>query len=178
MSYNVIENYKLRMYGMHQYFTIDAPYCFEKAFESVISKKQYHINTAWVKIPKNLMVSTCCCFSPLMHMHTDYMMKNLNGVQPSVSFNVVPNKATTHVIVSWLKEHDRMASWFKDALNDNEELELLINQFSFGETEDTCISPELWENLNEEDRCLISKAVGYSRIFDAPAPLPRVIRLK
>lgn len=174
---DAIENYRLKMYGMFQYLQTDAPHYFERAFESVTSKEQYHINTAWVEIPKNIMVSTSCCFSPLMHMHTEYMMENLDDVQPAVSFNVVPNAESTHVIVSWLKEHDDIANWFKDALNDNEELELLINQLSFGETEDTCISPDLWENLEEDERLLISKAVGHSRIIGEPAPLPRVICL-
>lgn len=172
-----IENYHLKMRGMLQYLEKDAPYYFEKIFDSVKEKDGSTLKTAWVEISKNIMISTSCCFSPLLHMHIEYMISNQDCIQPSVSFSVVPNRDTTHVIVSWLEEHDDIAGWFKDALTDKIELELLINQFSFGETEDTCISPELWENLNDCERSLVSRAAGYTRIIEKPAPLPRIIKL-
>lgn len=177
LSAKVRDNYALKMYGIAQYLTYDAPYYFEESFKSLTMNNYSGIESAWIEIPKNIQVSVSCCISPLMYMHIDYMEENHHEIQPSVTFSVVPNSQTTHVVVTWLKKHSDLASWFHDALKDESELKFLINQCIFGESEDTCISPVLWESLSEEERNMVTKAVGFTRELEVPAPLPKVVKL-
>lgn len=177
LSLDLKRTYAAKMKGIHQFLTYDASHYFEVLFSALIAKDFNYIESSWVEIPKNLQVSVSCCMSPLMHMHTSYMEANHEKVQPAVSFSVVPNSNSTHVTVSWLKEDSHLASWFHEAINDPSKVESLINQCIFGESEDTCISPILWEGLSEEERLSISKAVGFTRELEVPAPLPRVVTL-
>lgn len=174
----VIENYRSRMAGIYQYLKFDAPFFFEKLFNALAHKEFDGIESSWVNIPVNLMVSLSCCMSPLMGRHIEYMEKNPDNIQPMVSFSVVPNISSTHVVVSWLREHSDLSSWMGSMLCNSDELEDFINQCIFGESEDVCISPFLWESLSDADQCLLAQAVSFTRGLEMPALLPRVVRLK
>lgn len=177
LTQEVLRVHSLKMRGIEEYLKIDAPYYLNNAFKSITSNQYKNIQSAWVEIPKNLQVSVSCCLSPLLNHHIDYMSENQDEVQPSVSFSVIPNDNSTHVVVSWFKTHSKLAYWFKEALADKRELELLINQCVFGESEDTCLSPSLWTSLSTEEQTMIKQAVGFTRELELPAPLPRVVKL-
>lgn len=177
LTYDVKRNYEAKMIGISQYLELDAPYYFDTTFKALTSPTYDGLKSAWIEIPKNLLVSVSCCVSPLMHRHIDYMTDNHNDVQPAVSFSVVPNSKSTHVVVTWLNEHSDLSSWFREALNSDKELELLINQCVFGESEDTCISPTIWSKLSAEEKTLVEQAVGYTRELEMPAPIPAVVKL-
>jgi len=173
----VFEMYRLRMIGIRQYLEMDSPYYFNILFNALKNKQFDVIQSTWVVIPKNIMISSSCCMSPLMTKHTEYMENNHEKIQPSVTFSVIPNSKMTHVVTSWLNEHDDISNWFKDAVTDSIELELLINQCAFGETEDTCISPVLWDSLSATDKEMVTRAVAFTRKLETPAPLPTIIKL-
>ena len=168
---------KKSLNGLEHYLKNEGAYALEKALDATTTDPEEKIRTSWIEIEKKLPISTACTFSPLMQFQTRYMEENPSENPPFVSFNIVPNEKTTHVVVSWLPEHDEYSQWLDDALNDKMELELLINQFPFGESEDTCISPSLWEQVSSDNQQLICAAIGYSRLYEQAATLPHVVKL-
>ncbi len=166
-----------RLGGMDVYLSHDAPFYFRKIFTALERQSFIEFESAWVVVPARLPVSTSCCMSPLMHSHIQYMESRPGIIQPNVSFSIVPTRDETHIVVTWLREHSSLASWFREALADPVELEMMLNQLAFGETEDTCISPDFWETLSMQDQELLAQAAGYTRYAERPAPVPRVIRL-
>lgn len=177
LSQESLENYHLRMEGINYFLTFDAPYYFKRLFEALTKNEYGGIKSAWVEIPKNILVSVSCCMSPLMHQHIDYMVEHQESAQPAVSFSVVPNQSSTHVAVSWLKEHSELSSWIGESLGNPKQLEGIINQSIFGESEDTCIAPILWESLSNAEQGLVAQAAGFTRELEIPAPVPRVVKL-
>lgn len=163
--------------GIGHFLENDGAHMMERAFECIYKDGGSDIVSAWVEIPHNIQISSSCTFSPLAHFHAAILSDYSGKCLPFVSLSVVPNSNSTHVVISWLKEHHEYSSWIHDVVTNNEELEMWLNQFSLGESEDTCISPALWNKLSEDQKTLISDAVGYSRIYEHAAPVPRLIEL-
>jgi hypothetical protein len=130
--------------GRAAFFRQDAPYYMDAVFGILGSKDYSKLTTEWKVVDKNLGISSCCVFSPLLENHEDYMRKTWGQPQPLVSFNLVPSGAGTHVVSSWFSNCASHCAWITSEMSSPDGLELFINRGAFAESEDTCIRPSLW----------------------------------
>lgn len=131
--------------GMQHFLDFDGPFYLKAAFDT-LGKNLDQLMTEWVIAPKNLMASCCCCLSPLRDNHIDYKIMHPDEPGPLVTFNLVPEHNQTHIIISWLKQDSKPTAWIRESVADAASLERLINECAIAESEDTCFSPNLWEN--------------------------------
>jgi len=90
------------------------------------------------------------------------MRINIDKPQPLMSFNLVYEPNRTHVIVSWLQEHKNLTAWVPPYFTSNSKLEEFVNIASFGESEDTCLHPDLWEAAGEDLRREVLHAMRHN----------------
>lgn len=137
----------------------DGPYYFSVLF-GVIEERSYEkVCMTWKAIDKNVGLSCCCIFSPLLENHDDYMKKHWDEPQPLVNFNLVPESGQTHVVAVWLDDVEALCQWIRDEVKDDDRLEAFINKCAFEESEDTCVRPSLWESLSPADRKSVELAM-------------------
>jgi hypothetical protein len=112
------------------------------------------INFDWKVFESNLGVSCCSCIDigENVHIETARPIR-----RPSLSLSVVPTKEGTHVIFAWLKEDELYARRYISSLWERPTAEAL-NRLLFLDSEDTCISPDLWETASEEERYTVGRA--------------------
>jgi len=139
--------------GQELYLRRDGSYYLRQAFEMFNDGETSELVTQWYVVPKNLQISTCICVNPLLEEYgTDPSGLREDRIQPNLTFNIIPEQNQTHIVASWLPEHDSACSWVSDAFQSERYLELLVNRFAFCESEETCVNPSFWESLPEETR--------------------------
>ncbi|HFQ4970707.1 TPA: hypothetical protein ACGUUK_004443 [Vibrio vulnificus] len=102
-----------------------------------------------IEIDKNLGVSC----SAMINMHLDRYFEFLDVYDdyiPSFSFNVIPFKDKTYIILTWLKKNDK---FMKDILlYSGFDFDNFLNRLVFCESEDVCVNPTLWESIDDETK--------------------------
>ncbi|WP_063704706.1 hypothetical protein [Pseudoalteromonas gelatinilytica] len=117
-----------------------------KSLMSVIEKQSYdEIETIWHVVPRNLGVSCSSCISLYDGIAEDFYMQSNNGELPTFTFDVIPSKLETIIVITWLKKFDYYSKWLKDAKDNLSDFERLINRFIFFDSEDICIDPALFK---------------------------------
>lgn len=125
-------------------------------------------------IPRNIGLSTSCVFSPL-DFSGRRRAEASSGVQPLVSFNIVPSSFDTLVIASVRSKHAELAQWIAEDLADDMALETLIHRCAFAESEDTCVNPDLWELLSEEKQEAVRHAMEHELHRGPIHGMPRIV---
>lgn len=172
---NIREIYELQLKGINKFIETDLPYYLDAAFSQYNDPSIDRIKTKWIVIDKNVLASSCTAFSPIR----DYKARCYNAYygNPQVlfSFNLVPANGKTHVVVSWLTEHDSYSDWIMESMK--QELESFINYVAICESEDICIGPRLW---NDTDKLTQEKIfhVMEPELYRGPiSELPKLIRI-
>jgi len=148
--------------GMDHFVDDEAPVSFQKLFTALKDSKFDVVNYWWKSIPKNIGISSSCCFSPLFDKFHEHRLANWNDPQAIVSFNVIPSTKKTEVILVWLNEFNELINWIKNYDSSNRKIESLINHCAFSESEDTCINVRLWEETPSSKQNEILNAMGHS----------------
>lgn len=102
--------------------------------------------------------------------------QNIGKLWPFIAFNIVPSESRTLVSYSSLSDFSSETKQFYSDLGNNLQEERL-NTHAFTESEDTCISPRLWEGLNTEERNVLNEHALSDGAHDVASRLPRVIKL-
>lgn len=164
----------LSLVGRNKFIEIDMPFLLENSYKAYQEPESGIIETHWVFIPKIIKASTCTVFSPIRNFK-ERIDNQTNGVQALSTFNLIPTKVGTHVVVSWFKIHDAYNNWIKDALVSD--IEHFINYITICESEDICIGPELWRDVDIFTRDQVFHAMKHE-VYRGPLHgVPRVIRI-
>ncbi len=155
----------------------DWPYYSEFAFSSLANGDFSNLRTVWRVVDKNIGISNCCIYSPLLDDHDRYMEENWDLPQPANSFNLVPTVAQTHVITSWIGNCVADSNWVIEETNTNKGLEVYINRCGFAESADICLRPSLWESLSFEKRREAEFAMAPNFIRGPLDPIPIIIEI-
>ena len=134
--------------GMKLFVDFDGPFYLNAAFEALKTNPDWLV-TEWQIFPKNIMVSSSCCFSPLGDVHVDYKIKHREEREPGplITFNLIPEENQTHIVVSWHQKDSKYTAWVRESMSNRARLELFINQCVIAESEDTCFNPDLWDSI-------------------------------
>lgn len=171
----LIHNIRLQKMGQMKFIENDAKHYLKTAFEYCKNPHSKLVKTKWVVIPKTLKASCCTVFSP----HTDPAEKLKEAIgtpnQAMTTFNLVPTVDRTHVVVSWLSEHENENRWIRELMD--ADIEQFINYIAICESEDTCLGPELWQNVDIFTRDKIHELVHHE-IYRGPiTEIPRIIKI-
>jgi hypothetical protein len=177
MDQDLFSDFEAMRDGNAVFFSHDAPYYMDFIFGPLKNNDYSQLTTEWKVVEKNLGVSSCCVFSPLLAEHERHMESAWGTSQPMVAFNLVPSKTTTHVITSWLPNSDCYCDWVRQETSSKEGLELFINRCAFAESEDTCIRPSLWHSLPEGLRRNVEIAMTPEHTRGQLKAIPRVVTL-
>jgi len=122
--------------------------------ESLLNEGNSHsVKHCHIKLPRNIGVSCSSLINMNLGNASPFAEVDVNYGVPTFSFNVLPKVNKTHIILSWLSEDDEyMAEVIQYCKLD---MELILNRLIFCESEDICISPELWESFSENQINLI-----------------------
>lgn len=142
----LVENFRGYIVGRGKFIEIDAPYYYDKAFSNYNYPNENILTTHWVTIPKNIYASSCTVFSPIFDIDERLHNQMYSIPQAMSTFNLVPTLDCTHVIVSWLTEHDHYNRWIVEVMNND--IEKFINYVAICESEDICLGPNLWEKVD------------------------------
>lgn len=164
----------LLMGGMKLFVDFDGPFYLNAAFDA-LEKNPDLIVTEWETVAKNLMASSCCCFSPLRDDHIEYKNKHRGEPGPLVMFSLVPEENQTHVVVSWHRQDSKHTLWIKESMVRN--LERFINECAIAESEDTCLNPNLWEKTSPDIQKDVQHAIRHNDFRGPLRDCPIVIRI-
>ena len=174
---DMLEHFEGMRDGKAAFFRQDAPYYMNMIFSAIERKDYSQLTTVWKTVGKNLGISTCCVFSPLLDEHENHMKKTWGTPQPLTSFNLLPSTNVTQVVTSWLPNSAAYCGWVTRETDSKEGLERFINRCAFAESEDTCIRPSLWESLPEELRRKTEIAVAPDHVRGPLEVIPLVVTL-
>lgn len=171
----LIKNVNLKKLGQMKFIDNDAKHYLKTAFEYYKKPHSKLVETKWVVIPKTLKASCCTVFSPL----TDPTKKIGDALgasyQAITTFNLVPTIDKTHVVVSWLSEHEHQNKWIRELMDTD--IEQFINYIAICESEDTCLGPDLWQSIDVFTREKIHNLVQHE-IYRGPiTEIPRIIKI-
>ncbi|WP_299022614.1 hypothetical protein [uncultured Photobacterium sp.] len=164
-----IQLVKQMQIGREKFLENDGLYYLKKASKSVTDGHQ--ISTVWVQIDKVLPASICTVFSP--YRTYDDKMENWLYGNPQVmcSFNLVPTDDSTHIVISWLVEHESECAWLYELESNNELLEATVNEITLCDSEDICFKPSFWESIDIFTKEDIISAFHHE---SARGPMPRI----
>ena len=113
----------------------------------------------WKVIPKNLEISTSCCICPWL----DDYFERWSGETPQsiVTFGVIPTSTVTHVVMTYPRAVAADAEDIRKSFDKIPKLFTWIDRLAFAESEDTAVSPRLWESLPQETRQNIAFAIRH-----------------
>jgi hypothetical protein len=163
--------------GLELFIKREAPFYLERLFLCYDNDDYSSISNNWTVVERNVGASCSCVFSPLLNQHQNYMRSNIDRPQPIMSFNLVPENSRTHIIVSWLQEHTELTAWVFQYFRSNDRLEEFVNMAAFGESEDTCLNPYLWESANENLKREVRYAMQHNDLRGPLERTPILIRL-
>lgn len=146
---------------------------------SFIEEDKYDdIETIWHVIPRNLKVSCSSCISLYNGTAEQFYQKKNGEIFPIFTFDVIPSKSETMIVITWLKQFDKYSTWLKKSMNDPEQLEKLINRFIFFDSEDICINPAIWKDNKDIQQAVtqMSHVMNPSEIKTMDIPILISIR--
>ena len=171
----ILENYKLQNLGREKFINNDLPFYLGKAYSAYNSPESGVLRTKWVIINKVVKASSCTVFSPMRDPKERYYHQAIACPQVMSTFNLIPTASETHVVVSWLAEHDGDNGWIDNIMET--ELEKFINYVAICESEDICLGPELWESVDIFTRERVHEAIHHELHRGPLNEIPRIIRI-
>lgn len=118
------------------------------AFDMMKNADYTGLITKHIVVQGNLNVSCSSTINFHLDDFPNYAASHFDETLPGFTFNLLPGNKHTHIIFSWLREFDQFSQWLVEAIDCKESLELLINRFTFCDSEDACVNPKLWESAN------------------------------
>lgn len=94
-----------------------------------------------------------------------------------VSFTIAPVNGVTHIVVSWLVEHDEDASWVESKMHSTDGLEELIN-LCIAESADCCFNIDFWDSLPNETRATVLRNMQPNYLRGPIQEFPHIVMLK
>jgi len=173
----LVEHFEVLVEAREIFLARDGDYYLRELFDALEEKNYDRIASDWKTVPKNIGVSCCCCYSPLLDTHDDYMKMNWGEPQPLITVNIVPQSAETHVVAAWLIEIEPHCTWIGTELSQPAGLECFINKSAFEESEDTCVRPSLWESVEATERVRAELAMLPEYIRGPCVSPPRIVQL-
>jgi len=175
---DIIRSFEIMKAGTNKFLTSDFPKYFTTLLD-VLRKQGYStITVCWKEYKKNIGISSCGVCSPIMDLNERHKDRAHNDVQALISFNIIPNHESTHIISSWLSIHDKPASWVVEAQTGVKQLGHFINLIAFAESEDTCVNPGLWEELSDEKKVLALEMMRHDIFRGSLTEVPSIVELK
>lgn len=126
-------------------------YHIDKLHEMMLADSYVNLSTRWIRIACNVNASCSSTINLHLDDYIPFAINNPESPIPTFSFNLIPSKDSTHIIVSWLSEFSEYAEWLVDAFESPDKLEHFVNRFCFCDSEDACISPKLWGEVRDMD---------------------------
>lgn len=152
-------------------------YHMTKAHEMMLSESYSGLSVEWVKVQHNIKVSCSTTINLHLDDYIDYAVKNPSKPLPTFTLNLIPSKQCTHIVVSWLSEFEEYAGWLREAFSDLIRLERYVNRFCFCDSEDACIGPELWEEVEDMEAFIDRMRHVIQRGKLSSDSIPSLIRL-
>lgn len=175
LPFAVLENFKLQNLGRKKFIENDLPFYLGKAYSAYNSPESGVIRTKWVVVDKVIKASSCTVFSPMRDPNERYNHQAIACPQVMSTFNLIPTTNNTHIVVSWLSEHNEDNLWIEDAMEN--ELEKFINYIAICESEDICLGPDLWEAIDIFTRDKVHEAIHHELHRGPLNEIPSVIRI-
>lgn len=148
--------YNHHIEGMKVFLDIDAPYYLDKLFNYYEAGNYSEISHNSFIIPQNIGISSTTCISPLRENHSDWMLSHFDNAQPTVALSIIPDIDKTIVSFVWLSEFDSMCSDFMTINLETENVSKILNSYLLNGSEDLCINPSIWENLDVRERKIVN----------------------
>ncbi|MBN2561438.1 MAG: hypothetical protein JXQ75_10970 [Phycisphaerae bacterium] len=169
------ESYGAWTCGVDLYLLRESPFYINRVFNIVTSRSFYEFSTIWLTVDQVLPVSTCTGFCPWLD---EYEAKwTIEKPQPTVSFTVAPTDEMTHIIISWLTEHEEDAAWIRERTRSTEGIEYLVN-LCIAESSDCCFSIDLWDGLSNGTRSRVLQNMRHNTFRGPIEKLPRIIKIE
>jgi hypothetical protein len=140
----------------------------DRIFTILSSSITNGINFRHSHIQKNIGISACG-YSGLGD--SIYNMKNYTHISncvPTYAYHIIPSSDSTNLIIAWFVEYT--LSIIKDFGNllAPENLSKLINKIAFVESENTCISPKIWNAFSDEEQRNIGLCIRNNELVGTP----------
>lgn len=136
--------------SIKRHITVTCEYHIQKAQNMIESKNYSELVTRFFIFDKNVKVACSTVINLHLDNYGEFVINNPRTAIPSFTLNLLPDGNKTFLIVSWLKEHNEYASWLSDTFESKKALEFLINRLCFCDSEDSVMSPSLWETVMDK----------------------------
>lgn len=130
------------------YRHVEGTHYFRQIFSIIEQENFDQLCTVWHELDYTLPLSLTTVICPWLDSFHE-KKTSLGTIQPLVSVSIIPEESKTHIVFSWLREHDNDASWIRDSFATLPGLENLLN-LCLAETADCCFRPSFWESINSE----------------------------
>jgi len=154
------EMLKYRKISVDAYRRIEGPYYFRQIFNIIDQENFDQFCTVWHELNYTLPLSLTTTICPWLESFQE-KKTSFGTIQPLVSVSIIPEESKTHIVFSWLREHDGDASWIRDSLKTLQGLEDLLN-LCLSETADCCFCPSFWKSINSESQMNIVQNMRHS----------------
>jgi len=161
--------------GVDLFLLRESPFYVNRIFNIVTSQSFDDFTTVWLVVDQVLPISTCTGFCPWMDEYEDKW--TIEKPQPLVSFTVAPTRSKTHIIISWLTEHDNDASWIREQASNPEGIEYLVN-LCIAESSDCCFNPDFWDGLPQDTRSRVLENMRHNTFRGPIQELPQIIKIE
>jgi hypothetical protein len=123
----------------------------QTAADALSTKNYSAFESVWLSFPMRLGVSSSSCINLHLERYLEFAAQNPGSHIPFFTFNFIPSDSETMLIATWLKQDDKHAHWLRSQLKDREKQELIINRLLFCESEDTCVTPSIWNSVPNKE---------------------------
>lgn len=161
-------------FGVDLYLQRESPFYFQRIFSIICNSAYDLVKTSWVTIDHVLPISTATVFCPWMDTYEERWC--WDKPQPLVSFTIAPVNGVTHIVVSWLIEHNDDACWIENKMHSICGLEEIINLCIF-ESEDCCFNIDFWDGLSHETRSTVMSNLRPDSHRGSIQELPHIVTL-
>lgn len=172
---DVIREFEIQNLGREKFMKNDSKFYLSKAYDACRVPTAGIIRTKWKVIDKVINASSCTVFSPMRNIKERFIHQATASPQVMTTFNLIPTKDVTHVVVSWLSEHMDDNDWIDTEMDNN--LEKFVNYVAICESEDICIGPDLWESIDVFTQDRVQKNMLHEVYRGSIDEIPRVIKI-
>ena len=160
--------------GVNLYLLRESPFYVKRVFDVITSRSFDQLRTIWVTVDQVLPISTCTAICPWLD---EYEAKwTIEKPQPIVSFTISPSDGVTHVIISWLVEHDHDAAWIVKKIDSPDGVEFLVN-LCVAESSDCCFNIDFWHDMPDATRSVVLNNMRHNSFRGPLTQLPRIVKI-
>jgi hypothetical protein len=160
--------------GVKLYLDRESPFYFQRIFDIICNLAYDQVKTLWITVDHILPISTSTVFCPWMDAYEEKW--RLEKPQPLISFTISPVNTVTHIVVSWLAEHDKDADWIENKMQSTSGIEELIN-LCIAESEDCCFNIDFWDRLPNETRVNVMRNLRHNSFRGSIQDFPHIVTL-